>query len=937
MRTAVLNEIKVESAPGIPQLFSISDFCRGVNVIVGKNASGKTTTIRAIQSTLWPDRKNVFRATSVWKIDSDEWRLTVQGKNRFCYSNEQQCEPDWIPSIENSQIYFISLLELLSEKERGEKFAIKIQRELCGGVDFSEISEKFNLDTKKQYKNEKNNLKSAKDELKKLWADAKNKEKQEKELSRLEKETAELQIKIDSAKKVQAVLEYIESKQLLDSKDKQLRAYPEFLRRMNNEDAARIIELRRRIDELEREIDSDSESEMILRKESEICGLTHEEIERNLDDTRRRIANLKILQKELDEQKNKLSSIRGVEKKAVEDLSEMGVNSERSRDISYCGKLENLLERIEAFRTRKNEISARINELERESTSTSQESEMERTARAVIILREWLRNSKNENPWYKWALIFYGLTIIDYFKRSVALTAIIIFVIAALVFCVLAVEHLLRISRKKTYCQIKMSEFSELKLEPLTDWSFENVELRLSELEMKLDNIRWQEKIIEKRKSLSIDLDSLIEEEIKLKSEMLKFKDAAGINSSVPEINLLSISRALTASQSSRIDIAGIESLMNKIAVSIESELNLINEGFKLIGGREVSDAISGETEFEFLFRRFRSAGESLNKAEKLLQKLNISRRELAEKKNERAGIIQRIVENVSGIDENAILQAAEKLKEFSKVAKERDEAKFSADSKREKPDSLELNRIDRMEKDELQKYEKELQERCGLLKELTEEREKKLAQISGIQALIEDAKNKDTIECALEKRDEALRQVRRAADEEMWRSAANIFIEKVKRDISEVSLPRVARMSNEIFETVTAGRFSAVFPIGISEEIRAAEISQDRNIEKKLDELSSATRLQLLLSVRMAFLEESGQSYSLPAFFDETLANSDEDRIKKIAELVAVISKRGHQVFYFTAREEEEKILSEECMKVGTDYRRFELNYICHRDEAIS
>ncbi|HBW47622.1 TPA: hypothetical protein DEF17_06780, partial [bacterium] len=163
------------------------------------------------------------------------------------------------------------------------------------------------------------------DELKKLWADAKNKEKQEKELSRLEKETAELQIKIDSAKKVQAVLEYIESKQLLDSKDKQLRAYPEFLRRMNNEDAARIIELRRRIDELEREIDSDSESEMILRKESEICGLTHEEIERNLDDTRRRIANLKILQKELDEQKNKLSSIRGVEKKAVEDLSEMGV------------------------------------------------------------------------------------------------------------------------------------------------------------------------------------------------------------------------------------------------------------------------------------------------------------------------------------------------------------------------------------------------------------------------------------------------------------------------------------------------------------------------------------------------------------------------------------------------------------------------------------
>jgi hypothetical protein len=72
------------------------------------------------------------------------------------------------------------------------------------------------------------------------------------------------------------------------------------------------------------------------------------------------------------------------------------------------------------------------------------------------------------------------------------------------------------------------------------------------------------------------------------------------------------------------------------------------------------------------------------------------------------------------------------------------------------------------------------------------------------------------------------------------------------------------------------------------------------------LGELSSATRLQLLLAVRLAFVEAQENGLQLPLFLDETLGTSDDFRASAIIDAVLALCESGRQVFYFTAQRDE-------------------------------
>jgi hypothetical protein len=72
------------------------------------------------------------------------------------------------------------------------------------------------------------------------------------------------------------------------------------------------------------------------------------------------------------------------------------------------------------------------------------------------------------------------------------------------------------------------------------------------------------------------------------------------------------------------------------------------------------------------------------------------------------------------------------------------------------------------------------------------------------------------------------------------------------------------------------------------------------------LDQLSSGTKLQLLLAVRVAFVEMMEQGVRLPLVLDETLGNSDEDRARAFIDALIELSRDGRQIFYFTAQHDE-------------------------------
>lgn len=116
-----------------------------------------------------------------------------------------------------------------------------------------------------------------------------------------------------------------------------------------------------------------------------------------------------------------------------------------------------------------------------------------------------------------------------------------------------------------------------------------------------------------------------------------------------------------------------------------------------------------------------------------------------------------------------------------------------------------------------------------------------------------------------------------------------------------------VLRRARKIFGEVTAGSCELVVENN-GGEVALSAMDTVAGERRCLAELSSGTRVQLLLSVRLAFLEEQESGGAgPPLILDEILANSDDQRALAVTEVVAHVVKSGRQVIYLTSQEDEE------------------------------
>jgi uncharacterized protein YhaN len=134
---------------------------------------------------------------------------------------------------------------------------------------------------------------------------------------------------------------------------------------------------------------------------------------------------------------------------------------------------------------------------------------------------------------------------------------------------------------------------------------------------------------------------------------------------------------------------------------------------------------------------------------------------------------------------------------------------------------------------------------------------------------------------------------------------AAHALVEYLRRENRDRDRPAVFHRARELFSRVTHGRYRLDFDDSTDPPgFRAADSST--GVGHGIDQLSSGTRLQLLLSVRVAFVEEQEHGVKLPLLLDECLANSDESRARAIIDATLAVARSGRQVFYFTAQLDE-------------------------------
>ena len=131
---------------------------------------------------------------------------------------------------------------------------------------------------------------------------------------------------------------------------------------------------------------------------------------------------------------------------------------------------------------------------------------------------------------------------------------------------------------------------------------------------------------------------------------------------------------------------------------------------------------------------------------------------------------------------------------------------------------------------------------------------------------------------------------------------AGLIVSEYVRNETRASSRPEIFNRASDLFTRITRGQYR----LEISDDAEFRAIDNVSGHGFNLDELSSGTRVQLLIATRVAFISELESEYALPLVFDEALANSDEERAGAIIEAVIELCAEGRQVFYLTARHDE-------------------------------
>ncbi len=173
-----------------------------------------------------------------------------------------------------------------------------------------------------------------------------------------------------------------------------------------------------------------------------------------------------------------------------------------------------------------------------------------------------------------------------------------------------------------------------------------------------------------------------------------------------------------------------------------------------------------------------------------------------------------------------------------------------------------------------------------------------------GIQALLEQTGKDHALESALAKEQQAVATLEDKLEQALLHEATALLLDDVEQAFQSEQEPEVLKQAKVLFAEVTANAFH--LDLGPEGAFTAWDVQQEE--QRSLPELSSGTRMQLLLALRLAWTkaqEQAGEPW--PIFLDEALTTSDEERFKVMAQgLERLAEAEGRQIFYLSARHNE-------------------------------
>ncbi|WP_416838760.1 ATP-binding protein [Haloferax sp. DFSO52] len=894
-----LEEIDIRRAPGFDDGgFSAGDFSPEINIIHGPNASGKTTLANSIRALLWPRSAN--EQTSLigqYSIGDEDWRVDMAAQSASFQLNGKPANGPNLPPIDQRNRYQLSLHHLLQSNTQNKSFAKQIQQESIGGYDLGEAYDSL------AFKNSPGNRNLTEykraDKAQKAWQQAKRGSQQlQKEKERLPMLNVDLEEAKQAESKVELLgqaIEYAEARNDLQEAEAHLEDFPAILEDIRGTEVDRVDEIESSIEEQQRVVDSQRRQRDQAKETLSEVGLPDSGLSEGLiEGLKSRRDKLDSLEQEKENHERTLASAQERRQKAVNDIpADIGGEDLSSVDPATWREISEFLkaaQRVHAKREAYDAVDKWLADVEQ----PEQDTESLRQGRQA--LENWLSTpTPASEASGKTAFRVAAVSAVIVGASSVLLGVLVNPVFFSLLLVATGLFYFGYRSRdngddstnaKQTYKE----SFARLSLEPPASWESDEVRSRLTELYQALADAQLAEQRKERRKALTSDRATLEEQEADLETKRAELRNRIGISPET-DAELAAITDSIRRWQDANDDVSGAQAELESVIEQIESTCEKLSNELEPYGYESVDDSATATKSIRNLESRQQSHREATNELERAKEDIEAAREELTELRREREDIYTTCGLSVGEADE--LRRLCEQVEEYA-------EAKQAVDKHQSllEKEASELESYPSYDPTLKEHSITELETRKSDAEEIASKKEDLQHEITEIETKIEGAEGDSGFEEAVANKQRALDALADRLKEDAEAMVGDVLVDHVSAATEDSNRPAVFEDAQAILTRITNGRYKLDVD---NESFFAYDTVKERGFA--LDELSSATRLQVLLSVRVAFIQQQEQGAKLPILLDETLANTDDERAEAVIDSMIELARDGRQIFYFTAQ----------------------------------
>ncbi len=903
VRLLTIDRIGVDRLPGISGPFELANIAPGINLVVGPNASGKSRTAEAMHGLIWPDHAPDRSAISGdLTVDDRRWRVVVDDRGTHFSREGSDVDPPELSGIPWSQRdrYLLTLHDLLKSDNR--PLAEEIQRQSAGGYDLSAARDLAGFpksSPKPRAKDQAAALLGARSEVGRLRAEEKELGARESELASLEQRIAEASSARSRVQLLTRALEHVGAREWRDQQKAMHELFPGQLRRMSGGEYGEAVALGEQRDELlARKREKETEWHDALRLHDEMGFGDVVPTPGLVPELRDRVTRIRDLEQAPRDHERRIASRESdIEHRAERIGDRLTAEQMTSLDEDGLRKLAELTReyvRLDGRYRAEREL--------REWVGTVDEpTDIDVFTSGIAALTDRLRldgqdRSQPLSALIRWTLVAAAVVIV---VQAVILAGAVTIELA--IFAVLAIPvAVVAFRRERPGARADVARVEEHYLalglpEPAT-WAVPDIGRQL-------------ERVVRELAKRTVDQEKAYRwrglEGRRIEAEDAANAVAAQRDTMFQELGvtvrdsdwdkLRAIADDLRHWRQAGDDLAQAQGERSHAVVELERcRRHAQPREIARLGMAAAGDTLSAAHRVNEVEERVARAREAAGAAERARIELE---RHIQPQIEERDQGIAQICERAS-VEPGDLLELrrlCERMEEFRHGAAQLAKAEAAVETT-----SVALNDDPAL---------RELT--CGQVEiELSKEREIAGQYDDLVQARTETRHEVSRARAAttLEDAHAAERAATDALDAERQKAYTNAvswdlaeFLHERTRDLNR---PRVFRKAQDLFVSFTSGHFALELGDDRTPAFTARNTSTNDVLD--LDALSSGTRVQLLMAVRIAFIETLEHGFRLPLLLDETLSNTDDVRINAIIDATLEISRRGRQIVYFTAQREE-------------------------------